>query len=190
MNLGTAYAWHDLATARTVVFPAFDEALSAEYSGNTWQAFGEASYEFNAGRYALQPLASLAYVSVDSDNFTETGGAAALLARPAQTDLTYTTIGLRAATDVEFGAAKGTLTGFLGWRHAFGDLTPLSTFAFAGGGDPFDVLGTPIAEDALTVSAGFDLEITARAKVGFTYLGQFGDGAQESALKSSLTVSF
>ena len=101
MNLGAAYAWHDLTTTRTVVFPGFAEMLSAEYAADTAQAFGEASYQFKAGRYALQPFASLAYVSVDSNSFAETGGAAALLARPNQTDVTYTTIGVRAATDVD-----------------------------------------------------------------------------------------
>ena len=88
-----------------------------------------------------------------------------------------------------FGTAEGTLTGMLGWRHAFGDLTPLSTLAFAGG-DPFAVLGTPIAEDALTISAGFDLKISARAKLGLMYSGQFGDGARASALTGNLNVSF
>jgi outer membrane autotransporter protein len=147
MNFGAAYARHDLATARSVVFPGFDETLSAEYLADATQAFGEASYQFKAGRHALQPFASLAYVSVNSDSFGKTGGAAALLARPNQTDVTYTTIGVRSATDFDFGTAEGTLTGMLGWRHAFGNLTPLSTLAFAGG-DPFTVLGT-IATPAL-----------------------------------------
>ena len=189
MNLGAAYAWHDLATTRAVVFPGFDQMLSAEYAAHTAQAFGEASYQFNAGRYLLQPFASLAYASVGSNSFAEAGGAAALLARPNQTDVTYTTIGARGATDVTFGSAEGTLTGMLGWRHAFGDLTPLSTLAFSGG-NPFAVLGTPIAGDALTVSAGFDLKVAARAKLGLIYSGQYGDGARESALTGNFNVSF
>ena len=189
MNLGAAYAWHDLATTRAVVFPGFDQMLSAEYAAHTAQAFGEASYQFNAGRYLLQPFASLAYASVGSNSFAEAGGAAALLARPNQTDVTYTTIGARGATDVTFGSAEGTLTGMLGWRHAFGDLTPLSTLAFSGG-NPFAVLGTPIAGDALTVSAGFDLKVAARAKLGLIFSGQYGDGAREGALTGNFNVSF
>ena len=73
MNVGAAYAWHDLATTRAVVFPGFDETLSAEYAADTAQAFGEANYQFNAGRYLLQPFASFAYVSVGSDSLEKLG---------------------------------------------------------------------------------------------------------------------
>jgi len=55
---------------------------------------------------------------------------------------------------------KATARGTVGWRHAFGDATPLSTFAFAGG-DAFPIAGVPIAEDAVLIEGGIDIDLAA-----------------------------
>nr|WP_246252799.1 autotransporter domain-containing protein [Mesorhizobium camelthorni] len=77
----------------------------------------------------------------------------------------------------------------VGWRHAFGDVTPLSSFAFAGS-DPFTIAGTPIAEDALVLEAGVDFGLTEKASLGVSYFGQIGDGAQDHGFRADLTVKF
>ena len=78
----------------------------------------------------------------------------------------------------------------LGWRHAFGDLSPLSTLGLFRWQILLPCWETPIAGDALTVSAGFDLKVAARAKLGLIFSGQYGDGARESALTGNFNVSF
>ena len=77
----------------------------------------------------------------------------------------------------------------LGWRHAFGDVTPTSTFAFAGG-DAFTIAGVPIARDAPSIEAGFDLKMSANATLGLSYAGQFGGGATDNGAKANLNVKF
>ncbi|WP_365887875.1 autotransporter domain-containing protein [Ensifer sp. SSB1] len=58
-------------------------------------------------------------------------------------------MGLRASTTFDLNGAAVTVKGMAGWRRAFGDLLPLSTMRFAGGGDQFLTAGVPIARDAL-----------------------------------------
>ena len=189
VSAGAAYTWHAIETQRAVVFPGFAETLSADDDAGTAQIFGEAGYKIERGSYAFEPFANLAYVSLDSDAFTESGGAAALSSAGTTTDVTYTTLGLRASSEVPLGSAHATVEGMLGWRHAFGDVTPLSTFAFAGG-DAFEIAGAPIAEDAFALSAGLDVDIAANATLGASYSGQIASDAQDHAFKIDLTVTF
>jgi outer membrane autotransporter protein len=87
------------------------------------------------------------------------------------------------------GAVYATTRGTLGWRHAFGDTTPFSTFAFAGG-SAFNIAGVPIAREAAVVNAGIDFALTKAATVGLSYGGQFGGNAADQNVRGQLTVQF
>lgn len=187
---GLAYTWHDISTSRGVIFPGFAENLSADYSAGTTQAFGELAYKFKAGQSAFEPFANLAYVNLSTDGFTEQGGAAALTAQSGDAGVTYTTLGLRASTVFALGnGMTATARGTIGWVHAFGDTTPITTFAFSGG-SAFDIAGVPIASDAALLEAGLDLNLTPTAKIGINYGGQLSSGATDQTLGGALTVSF
>ncbi|MER9137988.1 autotransporter outer membrane beta-barrel domain-containing protein [Mesorhizobium sp. M0830] len=186
---GAAYSWNSLSTKRAVAFNGFTDGLSADYDAGTAQAFGELAYKADAGHFKVEPFANLAYVSVHTDGFTETGGAAALTSAGSTTDATFTTLGLRASTDLGLGQIKATARGMLGWRHAFGDDTPASSFAFAGG-DLFTIAGVPVARDAAVVVAGLDLNMSANATLGLSYTGQFGGGTVDQGAKVNLGLRF
>jgi outer membrane autotransporter protein len=82
-----------------------------------------------------------------------------------------------------------TLRGGLGWRHAFGDVDPKTTLAFAGS-IPFNIAGMPIARDAAIVEAGLDLAIGRGATLGLAYTGQLAQDTQDHAFKGVLAVRF
>jgi hypothetical protein len=82
-----------------------------------------------------------------------------------------------------------TLQGAAAWQHAWGDVTPVSTLAFAGG-DAFQVTGAPIAEDALLLKAGFDVDVTAGAKLGLFYAGQLASDAADNSIQGRFSVAF
>ncbi|QDC02424.1 autotransporter domain-containing protein [Mesorhizobium sp. 8] len=186
---GLAYTWHDIETGRSVAFPGFRDSLTGDYSAGTFQAFGEAGYKIGIGATSLEPFANLAYVNLTTDGFTEKGGAAALTVRGETTETTFTTLGLHLSSAFDLGGIKATARGTLGWRHAFGNLTPISTHAFAAG-DAFTVAGVPIAKDAALVQAGLDLDLSETATLGFAYQGQFGSGVTQNGFKADLSVRF
>ncbi len=186
---GLAYTWHDIETRRDVAFPGFSDQLKGDYRAGTTQLFGEFGYGIEAGAFSFEPFANLAYISLRSGSFAEHGGAAALTAASQTTDVTFTTLGLRAASAFTLGTVEVTAKGMLGWRHAFGDVTPLSTAAFAGS-DAFTVAGTPIARNAALVEAGLDLKLSDNASISASYTGQYGSGAQEHGFKARLGVAF
>lgn len=121
--------------------------------------------------------------------FSETGGATALTGRGDDTSLGYSTLGLRAATSLDLQGMSLTLRGGLAWRHAFGDVDPKTTLAFAGS-SAFTVAGLPIAKDAALVEAGLDLAISQSATLGLSYTGQLAQDAQDHAFKGVLAVRF
>ncbi|MBZ9770884.1 autotransporter outer membrane beta-barrel domain-containing protein, partial [Mesorhizobium sp. CA6] len=186
---GAAYSWNSISTKRAVAFNGFADQLSADYDAGTAQVFGELAYKADAGRFKFEPFANLAYVSVHTDGFTEKGGGAALTSASSTANATFTTLGLRASTDLTLGSIEATARGTLGWRHAFGDVTPTSTFAFAGG-NAFTIAGVPIARDSVVIEAGFDLPISANATLGLSYTGQFGSHKADNGVKANLDLQF
>src|SRR5690606_29626619 len=162
---------------------------SGDYSAATAQLFGEIGYDINAGGLELEPFANLAYVNLHTDGFTEEGGAAALASPSTNTDVTFSTLGLRASTAFSLGTVNATARGMIGWRHAHGDTTALSTLAFAGS-DPFTIAGLPIAKDAALIEAGIDLKLSPTATLGIAYQGQFAKNAQQNTVNATLNVAF
>lgn len=189
LRAGAAYAWHDIETARAIVFQGYADSAAAAYDGHTAQAFGEVSYALQAGAATFEPTAALVYVDVGTDGFTENGGDAALSSSGASADTTFSTLGVRARTPFHIGGLKAQASAFLGWQHAFGDTVPTIDLAFAGS-NPFGIAGVPVAEDAALVDLGLDIQASASSKLGIAYSGQFGDGATAQSLKAAFSLSF
>ncbi|WP_453961926.1 autotransporter outer membrane beta-barrel domain-containing protein [Amorphus suaedae] len=187
---GGAYAWHATDMDRSVAFTGFTDSLSSDYDAYSVQLFAEAAYGIGLGRVRLEPFAGVAYVHLDTDGFTETGGAAALTSPGWTDDTTFTTVGLRGATDVRISSLAARLSGGIGWRHAFGDVDTQVPLAFASGGSVFGVAGQAIAEDALVLDAGLDVAVGTRATLGLSYAGQIADGVSDQGLRGSFTLRF
>ncbi|WP_189479039.1 autotransporter domain-containing protein, partial [Mesorhizobium sp. M1E.F.Ca.ET.063.01.1.1] len=189
LRAGATYAWHNIETDRTVAFPGFADSLQAKYDAGTFHVFGEASYRVDTVPAAFEPFANLSHVSLHTDAYSESGGAGALHADGETTDATFTTLGLRASTGFDLSGMRATARGTIGWRHAYGDTIPLSTFVFSGS-DAFAIEGVPIARDAAVVEAAIDLNLTDDALFGVTYSGQLASGGQDHAFGARVGVKF
>ncbi|HIC7215319.1 TPA: autotransporter domain-containing protein, partial [Burkholderia stabilis] len=188
---GASYTWYRINSDRYPGFAGFSDHDSAGYDANSAQVFGEVGYALPVGPVAIEPFAGLAYVNLHTDGYTETGGAAALRAGGETTHVGFSTLGLRAASQLG-SIASGTLTarGTVGWRHAFGNVRPSSAFTFANGGTSFQVSGVPIARDSAVLEAGIDANITKRLTLGLTYSGQFGSGVRDNAVLGNILWKF
>ena len=190
LRLGAAYTLNQVDTSRQILIGAFGDQPDADYDARTAQVFGEFGYRLNIGSVALEPFAGLAYVNLDTDSFVEFGGPAALHGRDGSQSVTFSTLGLRLANTFDLGGTAITAHGMVGWRHAFGDVDPSMTMAFAGSSLPFSVTGLPVARDAVAVEAGLDITVAKDVTLGVSYLGQYGDSVQDSALKGNLVWKF
>jgi len=190
VRTGLAYTRHRVETSRTVSFPGFADSLRSDSSASTTQAFGELGYKLQGEAGILEPFANLAHVNYSSGRFNERGGLAALTSLGGSTDVTYTTLGVRGSTKLDFGSGSNvTARGTLGWAHALGSTTPKSQMAFAGG-TPFTISGVPLAKNVAVVEAGLDFAITPSSTLSVSYGGQFGSGVRDQGVKANLSVKF
>ncbi|QNQ11441.1 autotransporter-associated beta strand repeat-containing protein [Sphingomonas alpina] len=190
IRTGIAYSWSDLHTTRNIAFPGFSDTTRASYNGGTVQAFGELGYGFDLGRTKIEPYANIAYVRARTSAFSERGSDAKLSGVKAATAVTLATLGLRAATGFDLGNAHATLRVGAGWRHAFGDATPVTAMRYQAGGGAFPISGLPITRDAAAIDAGLDVAISDSAIIGISYGGQFGARLFDQTAKASLTFRF
>jgi outer membrane autotransporter protein len=191
VRLGAAFARHEIDTSRTAAFPGFIDQLRAQYDGYTAQLFGEAGYAKSFGRFAVEPFAGLAAVSVHTDSFTETGAAAALAGAGATHGVVYSTLGIRAATTIALSHDKILVPrASVAWQHAFNEMTATTRMTFVNTGTAFAVTGLPIAQDSALVEAGADLAIGWNTTLGLSYVGQLASDAQDHAVKARGTVRF
>lgn len=186
---GLAYGWHNVETSRSVDFPGFSDDLTASYDAGTFQAFAELGYDVTAGDVALEPFANVAYVNHRTGSYAETGGAAALFSPGRTSDTAFTTLGVRAATAFKVVGVDMKARGMIGWRHAFGDTTPVAAHAFAEGGS-FTVAGASIARNAALVEIGFDVGLTPTATLGLGYAGQFASNASDHGIRAEFKMAF
>ncbi|WP_143508223.1 autotransporter domain-containing protein [Pseudovibrio brasiliensis] len=191
VRTGAAVSWHQIDTERSVSISggAFTDKLEADQNAATLQAFGELGYAFDFGATTLEPFAGLAHVHLISRSFAEDGGAAALSAGDQSTDVTFTTLGLRAASEFTLGGANLTARGVVGWQHASTD-TVNFTQSFASGGSAFTVEGSPIAKDIGILEAGFDLAVNERTQFGLSYAGQLAAGNSKHGVNARLSFEF
>lgn len=187
---GVAYTWHQMDMNRSIAFPAFSDSLNADYDAGTFQIFGELGYKIRLPKAVFEPYANLSYVRLKTDGFDEDGQTAAALSMQSDTmSTTFSTVGIRASTGFDLGTIPTTARADLGWRHAAGDIDPVSKASFVGS-NAFTVAGAPIAKDTAIIEAGLDFELSKDATLGVSYSGQFGSGAQRNGFNASLKVSF
>lgn len=190
LRVGAAYAWHDVQGSRSIIFPGFADIAKASYGAQTAQVFGETGYALSLGGIRLEPFGQLAQVSLSGDSFDESGGAAALSVLRSRENVTYSTIGLRIAQSFT-GSNDWTATarGTFGWRHAFGDLIPLSTHSI-GDSSTFAIAGIPISDDTLVINTGIEIGLGGNSVLSLTHDGQISHGGMEHGVRANLSFRF
>lgn len=191
LTVGAAYTRHDIDTRRSVT-QGGDQSLKASYHADGTQLFTDLGYAFALGQSAsVGPYAGLAWINQHADGFSESGGPAALKGRGQTDNVTTSTLGVRGKATFDLGARTATLLGGIGWRHAAGDVDPKRRLSFIqGNGASFGVTGAPIAQDAVALNVGAEMQLSRNAAMGLSYNGQFGGGNIDRAGSLYLKVAF
>jgi len=172
-----------------VAFAGLANSLSSRYDGNTAQAFGDIGYAFPIGVGEIGPFANVAYVRLHTDAASEAGGAAALAIAERNSDVTYSTLGLRASAGPAAGQDGLSAHAMLGWRHAFGDIVPDVQAAFAGS-SAFTAQGIPLGKETAVLDLGLDLAVGSAVSIGVSYSGQIGRDSSDNGAKANFRIRF
>ncbi|WP_131857990.1 autotransporter domain-containing protein [Bosea sp. BK604] len=188
LRAGAAYSWNDVDVKRSVAFPGFSDYLKLDGRSATAQAFAEIGYGLTLGQVALEPFAQIAAVNIRSEREAEQGGAAALTVLGRDQTLGFTTLGLRG--EMQFGSLPLVARGMLGWRYAFGDITPTADLAFVAGGLPFQTYAAPVARNTLVAEAGLAWKLSGSTTLGISYGAAVSDKARNQAVKGRIDIAF
>lgn len=181
---GASFSWNDITTTRQAAVVRLAGTQRGDYTASTTQAFGEVGHGFAFAGGTVEPFANLAYVRVNG-GVNEFGIAATT--GSMHLDTVYTTLGVRGAMALTDAlTARGTL----GWRHAFGDITPVAMLALQSGGPAFALAGSPIARDGLVAEAGLDFAVARNISLGVSWTGQFANGSRSNTVKGNFSWRF
>ncbi|MGQ8776139.1 autotransporter outer membrane beta-barrel domain-containing protein [Serratia sp. NA_112.1] len=180
------YTWHRLENERNVNFGNYSDRLKADYDADSLLAFTEAGYRFGQSDANLEPFVNLSYIRLHTDNFEESGGAAALSVRNETMNTFYSTLGVRGTVELPKNVS---LYGSLGWQHAYGDKTTSSRMAFAGS-DAFTTQGTAVDDNLMVADVGVSVKLSRSTSLDLGYQGQYGSDTQVNAVNANIRWSF
>ncbi|CAH1673026.1 Outer membrane autotransporter protein [Chelatococcus asaccharovorans] len=189
---GMSYTLSQVDASRTVVTSTFNDTAKGDYNAGLFQMFGEIGYAMAMGNVAIEPFGGLAWANLNTQNVTENAIALGLTGGGTSSNVGFTTLGLRVATDLALSNGMVLVPhASVAWKYAFGDVTPSATLAFAGiGGTAFSVQGVPLATNAMLIDVGASLKVSDDVKVGLSYVGELATDVRQNAVKGNLTWTF
>jgi len=192
LRAGAAYALHSADVSRGVQYGGMSDTNKATLNAGSLQLYGEAGYQvLKTDATTVEPFANLALVHLRTRGFTEDGGGTALSSAGDNTNLSFSTLGARAATRFALTPTQQlALRATLGWQHALGGTTPQSTLAFVAGGSAFTVAGVPIACNAAVVDLSASVISHGNVSLTFSYTGLLASSMQDHTVKGNLNWKF
>ncbi|WP_371365448.1 autotransporter domain-containing protein [Pseudomonas sp. QL9] len=183
------YGHHKTNTTRNIVVSDLHSQLKSQYDSDSLQLFVESAYRWEQGSHELEPFANVANIWMRNDSFDEGDSPASIHSSAQDTQVTFSTIGMRESSSFKHNESTYKVRGMLGWRHAFGDIKPHSTHAFTGG-DDFTVSGAPIAQNAALIELGLEMQPTSLMTLNISYQGQLSNSANEHGATVVLEKKF
>lgn len=191
LSTGASHSWHRIDVKRELQFGAYSDRQKVKRDAQSTQVFAEAAYRLDLHPVALEPFANLAYVHLDSDSFTEKGGATSLEGDDDNRDAVLSTLGLRAGNRFNMSDAQTLdVSATLGWQHALSGASSEQHLAFAGGENAFRVQGVSLDRDAAVVGARASLALSKEARVNLDYNGLLGSRDKTHGVGLSLDWQF
>jgi uncharacterized protein with beta-barrel porin domain len=162
-----AYSQYEADGRRDIDLPEVDPLqASADFKAQAGLASLSGGYDYRLDGWLLGPTIGLRYGRFQQDGFGESGaGFAGLKVDEAQNDSLTSTLGLQAATKLEWRGMEVMPRLTLEWRHEYQNREPEITARFAGYEDaPFRATGPAPVADLVVMQAG----LTARVRERFS----------------------
>jgi len=153
-----SFGWNDYSETRQIAFPGYAASPRANFSGQTYTAFGITGFNLFAAGLTLTPLASLQYTYVTLGSYSESGGGPIGLKVKAQ-DYTYLESGLGGQVSDAFAYRGGILAPQIHakWLHELDNPAVRETAAFLAGSNPFTTPAFKSGNDILNIGASVTL---------------------------------
>nr|MBX2824183.1 autotransporter domain-containing protein [Gammaproteobacteria bacterium] len=184
-HAGGAHHWYQ--TDRN----GFGGVASGDTTAVEFSTGGTLGYEFRKGNFTFGPEASLNYMHLWTDGFTETGSLAPLTTNNNTSGSLYSTVGGRMAYQLEIQGLQISPFAHAGWRHEYLGTTGSIAARFANGaGGVFNVSGSSAARDSIVAGAGINAILNEWLSAELSYNGEGSADTEIHSINGSVTARF
>ncbi|HEX7078827.1 MAG TPA: hypothetical protein VF363_10415 [Candidatus Eisenbacteria bacterium] len=172
------YANNSFENRRDVHVGALERVATSDHDGHSFSGLATVGRRLDAGRWGLEPFATVRYLHLSEKGFTETGaGSANLIVEPRSADWLGSDVGMRLSTRWVGDRSAFLPEILLGWTHDYGIDGRAIAASFEG--DPsmsFTLDGQDVKRDGAILGAGLTYYTTGGWKASVRYdRGQRGD---------------
>lgn len=192
LSMGYAHSWHRLDIGRRVASGGLSDAVASRYDAHSDQAFVDLGYRFGDERRELEPYLQYTLVEIDSDDFREQGGAAALQGRSDRSRTGLGGGGFRFAANLSGHGQEQTwlsVRGNVGYRRASGDRTRYVQASWDGHGW-FDVGSPAITHEAVLAEIGVAARTSANSVLEAGVSRIQGDESSDTGFNARFSINF
>ena len=191
LRLGASYTWNMISSRRNIVTDNMNFGkVNADHLGGTSQAFAELAYHLNVSGVNIEPFANVAYVNQQMSGYHESGSVAALHIRSSDMGTTFASVGSRFSKRIKLNNGADLIPyASIGYRHAFGHMTPKMHASWTGGID-MDIYGAPLTQDAIVTELGTSYNLSDRIALKVGYRGQYGQHYNNNGITGSFSLKF
>ncbi|MDP3330406.1 MAG: autotransporter domain-containing protein [Methylococcaceae bacterium] len=169
VDAALGYGRHQYDTKRFVTLA--NASVTGNHDANQYLAKLGGGYPIQLGKATLTPLASLTYVHLDQDGYTEkdrSNSGAALTVSDVKTDSFRSGLGAKLSVPLLEGSMKTAVEARAIWNHEFADTNQDIAARFAGG-TSFTTNGVSQARDSANLGLGVNFSTANRQNLSMNY---------------------
>ena len=184
VQYGVTYSKSDADSHRMI-----GSTLAAhEGDTNTTQVYAEGIWKgFCTDSYAVEPYLGIAWMHIESDDFTESFAQGSMKTKVDDQDIGVGTLGVRGSLPFSVGGWGFSLKGDAAWNHFFGDNRAEGSLVFGSG---VAAVKAGKIDDLATLSLGLEANLGKSATLGISYVGSYGDDVTSNGVNATLRVLF
>jgi outer membrane autotransporter protein len=192
IDAALSYGDQDYRNSRRIVIGPIERTARSDHNGEAYSAFAEGGYNFELNSLILQPFASLQYISLDEEGFTEKGaGSINQIIGDRDTESLVSELGLRMASVFKRDTMSVIPEVSAAWNYDFDIDDRVITTAFAGSpNDSFSIRGQDVEKHGLTVGAGLTLVGNGGFSASLMYDGEFREKYQSHGVIGDIRFEF
>ena len=177
LDASLSYGYQEYNNNRNITIGAIHRNANSDHDGSIFSGYLEGGYNFSFGRWMLGPYATMNYLYLDEDGFTESGaGSLDLSVDDRQTDALFSQLGAVVAGRLSYENFEVMPELRLAWQHDFDIDDQVVTSSFAGApGVKFSIDGQNIERNSLVAEVGATLFHKNGLSVPIKYSAEFRD---------------
>ncbi len=169
VDAALGYGKHQYDTKRYVALA--NASVTGSHDANQYLVKIGGGYPMQMGKVTITPMASLTYVNLDQDGYTETdrsNSGAALTVSSTKTDSFRSGLGAKVSVPLSEGTLKTVVEARALWNYEFADTNQDIAARFAGG-TSFTTNGVSQARDSANLGLGLNLSTANRQNLSVNY---------------------